>query len=517
MKICNGTHTIQDAFMNINKTTITSILWLLTIIIGLMPLFANATAPIVKVGSKNFTESVILGEMVVQLAKHTDIAATHRRELGATAVVWKALLRGDIDIYPDYTGTLFRETLARQGLRTLADLRRRLKEMNIEITKPLGFNNTYAFGMKRTFAEKHNIKNISDLNQHPQLRLGFSDSFMARKDGWPNLRRVYKLPHTDVRGLNHDLTYQGLEKNAIDLTDTYSTDAEIAYYDLRILKDDLEYFPRYNAIFLYRSDLVNKAPYLVKALHKLEGNISESEMIQMNMQAKINKISESQVAADFLAQKLNIHVTVKQRSLWYKLYKLTLEHLFLVSISLFAAISIAIPLGIAAYKYSQLGQVILGIIGLIQTIPSLAILVFMIPLLGIGNAPAIAALFLYSLLPIVRNTYTGLHDIAPELQESAEALGLDPYAKMFLIELPLASRAIFAGIKTSAIINIGTATLGALIGAGGYGQPILTGIRLDDMGIILQGAIPAAVLALLVQFLFELSEKVIVPKGLQIK
>ncbi|KOR29871.1 amino acid ABC transporter permease [Achromatium sp. WMS1] len=493
------------------------ILFIVTVIISLFPTLTLADGLVVKIGSKNFTENVILGELVYNLAKHTDIAATHWQELGGTAVLWKALHQGNIDIYPDYTGTLLREILARQGLKTFADLRRRLHQENIEITRPLGFNNTYAIGMKRTLAARLSIENISDLRQHPQLKLGFSDAFMARKDGWQGLRRKYQLPHEDVRGLNHELAYQGIEKDAIDITDAYATDAEIAYYDLKVIEDDLEYFPRYDAVFLYRSDLAQKAPHLITQIQQLAGNISASEMIQMNKRAKLDKVPSRQVAADFLAQKFSIYVDVTRIPLWYTLYKLTLEHLFLVGVSLFAAIVIAIPLGIAAYKYGQIGQIILGIVGLIQTIPSLAILVFMIPLLGIGNTPAIAALFFYSLLPIVRNTYTGLNEISPGLQESAQALGLHPLAKLRLIELPLASRAILAGIKTSAIINIGTATLGALIGAGGYGQPILTGIRLDDMSIILRGAIPAAILALLVQFLFELSEKMLVPEGLRIR
>jgi osmoprotectant transport system permease protein len=137
--------------------------------------------------------------------------------------------------------------------------------------------------------------------------------------------------------------------------------------------------------------------------------------------------------------------------------------------------------------------------------------------MGIGGPPAIVALFLYSLLPIVRNTYVGLHDIPSDIRESAEALGLPVRARLRLIELPLAARAILAGIKISAVINVGTATLGALIGAGGYGQPILTGIRLDDVGLILQGAVPSAVLALLVQGLFEIAERILVPKGLRLK
>ena len=151
---------------------------------------------------------------------------------------------------------------------------------------------------------------------------------------------------------------------------------------------------------------------------------------------------------------------------------------------------------------------------MIQTIPSLALLVFMIPWLGIGPSPALVALFLYSLLPIVRNTATGLRDIPASLRESAEALGLPPRARLLRIELPMASRAILAGIKTAAVINVGTATIGALIGAGGFGQPILTGIRRDDVFMILtEGAIPAAVLALAVQGAFDLAERFLVPRG----
>ena len=195
----------------------------------------------------------------------------------------------------------------------------------------------------------------------------------------------------------------------------------------------------------------------------------------------------------------------------------TLEHLTLVAISLGAAVSLAIPLGILAFRSTRAAPTILGVVGIVQTIPSLALLVFMIPLLGIGTAPAIVALFLYSLLPIVRNTYQGLHDIPPQIRESAEALGLSRTSRLRLVELPMASRSILAGVKTSAVINIGTATLGALIGAGGYGQPILTGIRLDDTGLILQGAIPAALLALGVQGGFDLADRFLVPRGLRIK
>ena len=469
----------------------------------------------VKIGSKVHTESVILGELMTHLVNNAGVKAIHRRELGGTQVLWKALKRGDIDIYAEYTGTMTRELFADSGLETIKDIRKRLFQDQILMTKSLGFNNTYAISMKKTVAAKYGINKISDLRHYPFLKFGFSEALMARNDGWQSLRKTYQLPQTDVRGLNHALAYQGLEKDAIDVVDAYSTDGEIAYYDLQVLEDDLQHFPKYYPLFIYRADLQERMPELIKALEQLDGKISEAEMTKMNARAKLDKVPENQVAADFLAEKLAIQVEVPEESLFSRLYQLTIEHLILVSISLFAAIIVSIPLGILAFKYSRLGQIILGIVGIIQTIPSLAVLVFMIPLLGIGNLPAIAALFLYSLLPIVRNTYLGLHDISPQLRESGEALGLPPMARLRLIELPLAYRSIFAGIKTSAIINIGTATLGALIGAGGYGQPILIGIRLDDMGLILQGAIPAAVLALLIQGLFELAERWIVPKGLQ--
>ena len=181
-----------------------------------------------------------------------------------------------------------------------------------------------------------------------------------------------------------------------------------------------------------------------------------------------------------------------------------------MGLSLGAAILIAIPLGVLAYLRPRLGEVVLAVTCIVQTIPALALLVFLIPWLGIGAKPAIAALFLYSLLPIVRNTHAGLRNLPADVRESAIALGLPTAARLRLVELPLAAPSILAGIKTAAVINVGTATLGALIGAGGYGEPILTGIRLDDMGLILEGAVPAAILALLVQGAFELAERAVV-------
>ncbi|MFZ0454946.1 MAG: glycine betaine ABC transporter substrate-binding protein [Ignavibacteriaceae bacterium] len=469
-----------------------------------------------KIGSKKFTENVILGEIAAQLARLKDSDAEYLQEIGGTRILWNALIKGDIDIYPEYTGTIKEEILAGYNVSDDSAMKRILKTMNISVSKSLGFNDTYAIGMKKSLAGKLHIKTISDLKNHPELHLGFSNEFIDRNDGWPGLRNKYELPQKNVTGLDHDLAYRGLESGSIDVIDFYSTDAEIKYYNLQVLTDDLNYFPEYKAVLLYRSDLKSKAPSALKSILRLEGNIPESTMIMMNAEVKINKIPEKAVASEFIKNKFFIETKYKVNSFIDRIWTYTKEHLFLVLISLFAAIIVSIPLGITAFKNQRFANIILGITGVIQTIPSLALLVFMIPLLGIGSWPAIVALFLYSLLPIVRNTYSGLMDIPIQIKESAEALGLSSFARLRLVELPLASRSVLAGIKTSAVINVGTATLGALIGAGGYGQPILTGIRLDDVSLILEGAIPAALLALLVQGFFDLLEKIIVPKGLRI-
>ncbi len=469
------------------------------------------------IGSKKFTESVILGELASLLLQSSGFGTHHRDQLGGTRILFNALLSGEIDIYPEYTGTIMQEILAGKTFSEENDILEHLASQGILMSKPLGFNNTYVIGMRSSVAESLNIETISDLRKHPQLKFGFSNEFMSRGDGWPSLRIRYALTQSDVRGVDHDIGYRALENGSIDVIDLYATDAEIDYYKLKSLKDDLLFFPEYYSVFLYREELLEKAPEAINALLKLEGSISETEMVFMNASVKIDGESEGKVAAAYLNEKFGINVNFIETTIVDSVIKNSYEHLYLVLVSLIGAIIIAIPLGILAYKKEKIGQIVLGIVSVIQTIPSLALIVFMIPLLGIGAKPAIAALFLYSLLPIVRNTYSGLKDVPLPLQESAQALGLPAVIRLKKIELPLASRSILSGIKTSAVINVGTATLGAIIGAGGFGQPILTGIRLDNTGLILQGAIPAALLAFAVQWLFELVEPFFVSEGLRLK
>ena len=383
------------------------------------------------------------------------------------------------------------------------------------MSAPLGFRNTYAIAIPEPLGARLKLRRVSDLRDHPQLRLGFSSEFMDRGDGWPGLRERYRLPQQDVRGLDHDLAYRGLAAGQIDATEAYTTDAEIAHYGLRVLADDLGWFPDYQAILLYRADLATRAPQVVERLRRLEGTINEPTMAALNARVKLAGETEAQAAAGFLRERLGLTAQARPAGLWESLRVRTLEHLGLVTVSLAAAILAAVPLGIVAARRPRLGTLVLGLVGILQTIPSLALLVFLIPALGIGWPPAVVALFLYSLLPIVRNTHAGLLDIPLPLRESADVLGLTPGARLRRVELPLAATSILAGIKTAAVINVGTATLAALIGAGGYGQPILTGIRLDDTALIMQGAIPAALLALLIQALFNWAERRVVPRGLR--
>jgi osmoprotectant transport system permease protein len=469
------------------------------------------------VGSKKFTENVILGEVAAHLARDEGLSATHLRELGGTRILWNALVAGEIDVYPEYTGTIREEILHGHEFPPGASLDDVLAEFGVAMSPPLGFNNTYAIGVRRELADSLRLRTITDLRLHPDLVIGFTNEFLDRADGWPGLQSHYGLPHGEVRGLDHDLAYRGLAAGSIHVIDMYSTDAEIAYYDLVELEDDRSYFPVYEAVFLHRLDLVDRAPGLVARIRELAGTIPAETMIAMNARAKLDRVAEARVAADFLAEQQGLAVTAAEAGFWGRLARTTRDHLLLVAISLSAAILIAVPLGIAAAKRERLGRAILGVTAVIQTIPSLALLVLMIPLLGIGGPPAILALFLYSLLPIVRNTHAGLHGIPASVSESALALGLPAGTRLRRVELPMASRSILAGIKTAAVINVGTATLGALIGAGGYGQPILTGIRLDDTQLILEGAVPAALLALLVQGFFDVMDLVLVPRGLRLK
>lgn len=482
-------------------------------------------ADTVSIGSKNFTESVILAEALRLDASRRGLNLEHRRAMGGSAILWQALRQGSIDAYPEYVGTLLQELLRDLPASTTREqLAARLQAMGIGISSPIGFQDRYALGVTDALGERLQLHTLSDLQAHPQLRFALSNEFMNRADGWPGLRQVYQLQPSSLRGVEHSLAYRALTDGAADVVDLYTTDAEIQAYGIRVLADDRHYFPSYEAIWLYRLDSAASHPVLLTSIAAFAGRISDARMQQLNAAVQIQHLDETDVARQLLAglagpgqapvaglDRSHARLLTVSRRIWQR----TQEHLQLVGISLLLAIVLGLPLGVAAAKLKRLGSVVLSITVTLQTIPSLAMLVFMIPLFGIGARPAIATLFLYSLLPIVRNTQAGLASIAPRLLESAASLGLPFRVRLWRIELPLAARTILAGISTAAVINVGTATLGALIGAGGYGEPILTGVRLNDVPLILEGAIPAAVLALIVMAVFRVIEWQATPRGLR--
>jgi osmoprotectant transport system substrate-binding protein/osmoprotectant transport system permease protein len=463
------------------------------------------------VGSKKFTESYVLGEIAKTTLQNAGFAAEVRQGMGGTIILWQALQGGEITLYPEYTGTIAEEILKMKQPLGTDQMGALLQQRGVGMTGELGFNNTYALVMRRDRAAKLGLRKISNLQDHPDLNIGLTHEFLDRQDGWTPLRVRYGLQMRNVRGIDHALGYAALANGSIDLKDAYSTDARIAENDLVVLDDDLHFFPQYKAVFLYRLDMDNRA---VAALEKLVGTLDEARMTRLNSEAERTK-NYALAAALYFGQKS----VSPSNDLIGKIGGWTLRHLELVGASLFLGIIAGIPLGIRASRPGPVSNFILATSGVIQTIPSLALLALLVPLpfFGISPVTAVFALFLYSLLPIVRNTATGLQDIPTAVRESAAALGLEPRAQLWKVFLPLASRTILAGVKTSAIINVGTATLAALIGVGGLGEPIISGLNLNDSSTILQGAIPAALLALLVQFFFDGLDRVFVPKGLRLK
>ena len=481
---------------------------------------ADPNPPVI--GAKAFSESVVLQEIAAQLIETKGFDVQRARPHAGTGQIWKAMLAGEVDIYVDYTGTISQEILKDLSLNSLEQIEEELAKHGIRVARPLGFANSYALGVSKAIAEEHNLQKISDLKDHPDLVFGLSEEFQERSDGWIGLIRAYGLPHRNIESLDHTLAYRAIRDGDIDVMDIYSTDGSIERYEIVALEDDQKFFPNYDAVFLYREELDQEAPGIVQLLNELGGKIDQSLMTSLNYRVDVKHEPEARVAHDFLLEHLGVKSAYREETMADRLWKHSLEHLFLVVVSLSVAVLIAIPLGVIAAKKKGLDQLILAGAEIIQTIPGLALLIFLmtpvraIGLSGSSAAPVILALILYSLLPIIRNTYTGMKDIPASMRESAEALGLTKWAQLIQIELPMASRMILAGIKTTAVMNVGYATLGGLIGAGGYGELIMKGLRIDSTAKMMEGAIPAAVLAIVVKSIFELVERYFVPKGLRL-
>ena len=474
--------------------------------------FSQTSQRKIVVGSKIFTEGYLLSELIAQKLEHEGFLVERRFGLGGTGILFEAVSSEVIDIYPEYTGTISKSLLKESEVIENYDiLYQKISNMGYEISKSFGFNNTYALAMRQDTAEKLQISKISHLKTHPDLQVAFSHEFLNRQDGYPGLQKTYNLNFSNIRGIQHALAYNALSSNQIDLTDIYSTDAKVQSLGLKVLEDDLSFFTEYLPVALVKKGFKEKFPGAWASIQSLESSIDESTMISMNSKVDIDKIPYEKVIADFIQPSSSFQTS----SLFSRVLQRTQEHILLVLIALLFSLLIGFPLGIIATENTVLEKIILNITSLVQTIPSLALLCFLIPFFGIGEISALIALILYGLLPIVINTFTGIKNIDNKYNEVAHALGLSWREALIYIKIPIASPSILAGIKTSVIIGIGTATLSALIGAGGYGVPIMTGLALTDTYKIFEGAIPAAMMAIFANIILEKVNKILIPKGLK--
>lgn len=492
---------------------------------GLAPVAWGKDDVALRIGSKRFTESYILAEIAVEAARREGAERVlHVQGLGGTALVFRALEEGAIDVYPEYTGTIAEAILHEPGGAgaDIDSLRRSLSRSRIGVTEPLGFENTYALAISRKSHRALRIATISDLARAPDLRFGFSPEFLGRSDGFRALAEHYGISSTHVQAIEHGLAYEAIDEGAIDVTDVYSTDAKIQRYDLKVLTDDRHFFHSYQAVFLYREGALPRAPRAMKAIGALAGTIDGPTMTRLNARAEVDGLTFAAVALEFFHSHGGSDTTSEQErpGLLPGMLSVVLtegpRHVELVGLSLLFAVAAGIPIGAVASRNRRIGRFVIGATSVAQTVPALALLCFFVPLFGTGKVPALVALFLYALLPIMRNTVAGLDAIPPHLRESATALGLTRWAQLLRIDLPLASRTILAGVRTSAVIGVGGATLAAFVGAGGFGAPISTGLNLDDTTLILEGAIPAALLALVVEGIFALLDRTLIPRGLRL-
>jgi osmoprotectant transport system permease protein len=471
--------------------------------------------------------------MFAQLLEARGVRVDRRPGFGATELAFAALRSDAIDVYPEYTGTGLTAILHEQPAVSAAAAFQRVSSefrarYGIRWLAPLGFENTYAIAVRRATSDSLGLHTLSDLAKaSPRLRAGLTPDFIGRPDGLPGIQGAYGVRFADVRALGPAVKYQALAARQVDVIDGYSTDGLIVRYDLVVLTDDRHFFPPYQAAPVVSRRLANENPRAIAALGELSGRLDEPTMRALNKRVEVDGAPVSVVARDALRALSLIDVStrastdertggglvsylVSQRT---TLARLTARHIELVVLSLLAAILIALPLGLVLERGAHRAEAVIRGVGVLQTLPGIALLAFMIPVLGIGVRPALVALVLYSLYPIVRNTFTGVRNADPAAVSAARALGMTDGQILREVRLPLATPVIMAGIRTAAVIDVGTATLAAFIGAGGLGEPIVAGLALSDTRMVLSGAIPAALLALVVDGALALVERWTRPGG----
>jgi osmoprotectant transport system permease protein len=502
---------------------------------------STTTDRAVVVASKPFGESYLLAELFAQLLESRGIKVDRRPGLGATEIAFGALRTSAIDVYPEYTGTgllaILHDSLTAS---MLADPRRAYQHVarrfaadyGVRWLAPLGFQNGYAIAVRKETATKHGLRTLSDLARASSgLVAGFTSDFIGRPDGLAGLSGAYGMRFKSVKPLAPAVKYVALSESAVDVIDGYSTDGLLAKYDLITLIDDRAFFPPYEAAALVSPRLAQERPDAIAALDLLSGRLNETDMRTWNRRVEVDGEDIVRVASSILD---TLGITSASASpasgsaatpragflafLWARrgeTLALTVRHLQLVLFTLLAAVVVAVPLGLVLERARRGAELVVGGLGVLQTIPSIALLAFMIPIFGVGIWPALVALWLYALYPIARNTYTGVRSADPEAVEACEAMGATASQRLLWVRLPLAAPIVVAGVRTAAVITVGAATLAAFIGAGGLGEPIVTGLALADSRLILSGALPAAILALAVDAVLAVAERAVRPAHLR--
>ncbi|MFT4767846.1 MAG: osmoprotectant transport system permease protein [Glaciecola sp.] len=409
-------------------------------------------------GSTTFSESHVLAEIAAQYLEAHDQIVERKIGLGGTLISYEALVQGELDTYPEYTGTLTGAVFDDPAMNA-EGLEPALATDGLEFYLRLGFDNSYAIAMPEDLAKARGIVQISDLTEHPDLDVGLSHEFLNRGDGWPELQRRYGLPQ-QPKGIEHALAYRALDARQLDVADAYTTDGDLDLYRLRLLGDDLKLFPAYDAGYLIRQDL---PPAVRNLLSELEGLIDEPTMRALNRRVTTDGQSPALVAFAFLRDKGLVRNRQRPSGSESRIAYNTAVYLKLTAVAVGLGCLVAIPLVLLLSRLPRIAGTLQYLASLFQTIPALALLALLIPVLGLGQTTAI-----------------------------------------------------FAGIKTAAIISIGTATLAAFVGAGRLGEPIITGLTLNNHRLILEGVIPAACLAIATELAFGLLERRFVPAHLRV-
>lgn len=490
------------------------------------------------IGSKNFMESKLLAEIFAQLLEaYTPLVVERRFGLAGTQICFEALKTGAIDLYPEYTGTGLVSILGHEPLgtarETLAYVRSEfLRRWDLWWLSPLGFENAYALAVPNAHAKRYKLRTISDLAEISQaLSAGLGYEFIERPDGLPGLEATYGLRFKQIQGMQQTLKYQAAQAGAVDVLDIYTTDGRLAAFDLTVLEDDKNFFPPYYAAGLVRGETLKRHPEIGTILGLLTNAFDAPMMRRLNYRVQedgepvdrvarsaleeLGLVSKSETAQGAPSSPESTTLWNYVRSNYETLAERSIEHLILTGIALGLGIACAVPLGLWLERSRGLAEPVIRIMGMTQTIPSIALLAFMIPLFGVGAMPAIIALWIYSIFPVLRNTFSGLRDAAPQAVASARALGMTEWQILRWVRLPLAAPTIMAGVRTAGVITVGTATLAAFIGAGGLGVPIIAGLQLANTNIILSGAIPAALLAFGIDGVLGAVERLVTPKGLE--